>query len=169
MKKEEKITNKNMGINYSGEVKISVVKDGKEISSSTIHNTGCIDLFKFLTNCLIGDFRPVSTPQYLMIHHLASGDPTPLSLGDNLLNYYIFKANQQQVNNESNNNSKARFRFLIPGSSFVSTEDGNVISLRNANNELLAYLKLTGNALIKPSQISSDTNIIIVWDLKISN
>ena len=163
----EKITKKNIGINYLGKVKITVMKDGKEIKSLKVKNTGCIDLFKFLSNCLLGNLRQLDSPQYVMIYHLASGDPTPSNLGTPLLNTSSYKASQQQVVDENANESSARLRFLIPSNAFISNDTGNVISLINGDSDIMAYIKLTDE--IDPTSLPVDSNLIIVWELNIAN
>ena len=160
----EKITKQYVGINYTGKVKISVVKNGKTLKTISTHNLGCMGLFNCITNYLLGNFKVSYSPQYLMIHH-CEGEPDEDNLGTKLLNTNIYKASQQQVEYEGL--SAARLRFLVPSSSFINEDTGNVLSLLNSNREVCAYVEL--DDAIDPTSLPVDSNLIIIWELRVGN
>lgn len=172
--KKEKIAKKNIGINYQGTVRLSFVKNGREVKSVKLHNTGCLQLFKYLANCLIGDYKLINSPQYLMLYNNES-TITSSSLGTELLSYPIFLSSCERVDGSSSDPdedsySTARLRYIIPGTAILTDKgNGNVLAIIDSTNTPLAYIELTGNDIINTENIPTDSNIIIVWELKVSN
>ena len=56
MKKVNKQTKNNMSINYSGNVTVATYIGNKCISKKAYHNKGALALYRFLANCLAGNF-----------------------------------------------------------------------------------------------------------------
>jgi hypothetical protein len=93
-RKKKKITTKDkinssvsvegtQNIDYSGKVAIKVVRGNKVITSRTYHNSGCPSLFKFLCNCLAGEFTHSLRPSKIKLfnydwheHEVAEGYTT---------------------------------------------------------------------------------------------
>ena len=78
MTKEQIIKNKNenpelvkkqdtISVGYSGKVKVTVVDDRKVVSRKVGHNAGGQPLFKFLAQCLCGNYENAKTSQPLKI------------------------------------------------------------------------------------------------------
>lgn len=68
-------------LNYSGEVVLSIVNDKKIILKKIFHNAGKDNLFKFITNCLAGNFGTAKTLQPVKIK-LFYNDWTIASAGE---------------------------------------------------------------------------------------
>ena len=49
-------------IKYKGNVNIKLIKKGKTIKEINNHNDGTNQLFKFILDCLAGDYYPVNRP-----------------------------------------------------------------------------------------------------------
>lgn len=64
--------------NMSGSVKISSIKDGKEVKSVTTHNTGTIDLCEFIATALTGDYVVVRRPLYILPFRLEGTTRVPI-------------------------------------------------------------------------------------------
>lgn len=64
-KKQKQITIKEeTPIKYEGTVIIKKIKNGKVMSTHKTHNQGHDSLFKFLMNCLVGDFDSEEIPSW---------------------------------------------------------------------------------------------------------
>lgn len=57
----------NEGLGYTGSVTLSVKKGKTTLSSRTIHNAGCLNLFKFVASCLKGDFLSSMLPNKICL------------------------------------------------------------------------------------------------------
>ena len=56
------------GLEYNGNVKISIKAGKRILSSRTIHNNGTKNLFRFLSNCLAGDLRSDMLPRRIRLY-----------------------------------------------------------------------------------------------------
>ena len=62
-KKQEIIKAKTpFAIEYKGDVSIDVIRKGKVIKSFKNHNDGTSNLFKFILDCLAGNYYEVNRP-----------------------------------------------------------------------------------------------------------
>lgn len=59
-------------LKYSGEVKVSLMKDNKVLSSKTYHNTGYPNLSKFICNALAGNYTAGARPCYVVLYNKGS-------------------------------------------------------------------------------------------------
>jgi hypothetical protein len=50
----------NTNMQYSGDVKFTTYIGGKPVSCKQYHNAGALSLFRFLANCLAGNFSVAS-------------------------------------------------------------------------------------------------------------
>ncbi len=171
---KKKTVKKEASIVYNGNVTIKLVKDGKTLKTVKKHNTGCIELFDFLSNCLMGNFVQSKTPKLLMGYHLASGEPTKTNLGTNALSTLVPYADIAKI--YDGDNCKVEYKFNIP-SLIVNTAVGsiNVLALFNMSNASAdspvpsAFVKLDSSKVITPEMVSSGINIIVIWDMQFSN
>lgn len=170
---KKKTVKKEASIVYNGNVTIKLVKDGKTLKTVKKHNTGCPELFDFLSNCLMGDFVASKTPKVLMGYN-SDGTPTKENLGTKALSTFVPYADIAKIND--GDNCKVEYKFNVP-SLIVNTAVGNinVLALFNSSNANVptpvpsAFVKLESAKEITPEMISSGINIIIIWDMLFSN
>lgn len=72
-KKKVVVAKESQPIIYSGNVIIKKIRNGKVISVKESHNSGYNSLFKFLLNCLAGNYIEASRPQVIMPCRLTNG------------------------------------------------------------------------------------------------
>lgn len=78
IKKEEQVetSNKpevsatsNVGIGYQGKIDVRIMKGNKTISKKSYHNAGYTDLFKFLYDCLVGEYQKLNRPCKIKLYN----------------------------------------------------------------------------------------------------
>lgn len=168
----KKEVTKEANIVYNGNVTIKLVKDGKTLKTVKKHNTGCTELFDFLSECLMGNLVQSKTPKVLMGYH-NDEDPTVGVLGTKALSTFVPYADIDKIS--VGDNYKVEYKFNIP-SLIVSTSDSiNVLALFNMDNANKpvpvpsAFIKLGSGKAITPAMVSSGVNIIVLWDMQFSN
>lgn len=115
---EPKIEKKSINtISYKGTVKVSVQKNNKTISSKTFHNTGNINLFKFLCKCLAGTYNDTERPCRIALFSGNESEKPETDSLENLFTYnflsslLIIQSNVTFPKNESNS---VVFHFRLP-------------------------------------------------------
>lgn len=61
-------------VSYSGQVKLSVQKGNKTLSTKTYHNAGTSKLFKFICEALAGNFRRGMLPSKIALFDAESSE-----------------------------------------------------------------------------------------------
>ena len=173
----KKEVTKEANIVYSGNVTIKLVKDGKTLKTVKKHNTGCSELFDFLSECLMGNFVQGKMPKVLMGYYLASGEPTKTNLGKKVLSTLVHYSDIDKIS--VGDSYKVEYKFNIPALivniDSENSESVNVLALfdmKNANESApvpSAFIKLDSNKEITPEMVSSGINIIVLWDMQFSN
>lgn len=173
-KSVKKEVTKEANIVYSGNVTVKLVKDGKTLKTVKKHNTGCSELFDFLSECLMGNFVQGKMPKVLMGYY-NNEDPTATSLGTKVLSTFVPYADIDKISVEDDN-YKVEYKFNIPALIVnTSTHPINVLALFNMNNANesasvpSAFIKLDSSKEITPDMVSSGVNIIVLWDMQFSN
>lgn len=175
-------------ISYKGTVKISVQKNNKTISSKIFHNTGSINLFKFLCNCLAGTYNDTERPCRIA---LFSGNNTETPDGKSIEDLFtynflssllIIQSNVTVLKNEPNS---VVFHFKIPYA-FISSNTIYKMALfsnrrtsfaetDNISNYIYAYYLFYDGDSKKWVPLSIDKNqvgnysLIVDWTMTIDN
>lgn len=172
VKEEVKSPSTSTNFKYTGKIKIKYISKNKIVKSYRAHNQGQLSLFKFICDCLVGQYDDDNSPKYIQIFNSTTKEP------EFSKNYCVTTAairHNSAVSLVVNNvEAKALIKFLIPGGSLKSSTNfrGNVLALYNKNNyddvsNPMAYVVLEESESI--GAIEADTNILIEWSLSISN
>ena len=209
MTKEQIIKNKNenpevvkkqdtISVGYSGKVKVTVVDDRKVVSRKVGHNAGGQPLFRFLAQCLCGNYENAKALQPLKIklfHNKtetvaeatkniqnwvkSEGDFTNITSASNFIFVNATGATEEIKDEEGNKNGyKAILHFRVPFS-FVTKNEVNQICLyaqsENDDKKYSAYYLFKDSkdekklAPIKVNNQQASYNLIIEWELSIAN
>lgn len=178
-------------IAYKGKVRVDFYRGSKCYRSITAHNNGTSELFRYMANCMIGNYNQSLMPRY--IHTFVVSDADILEAESNVdkrsklwdpaastsaLNVPFSSVQVREGTGGTTVEREyvAEYSFLIPASQLQRQADNkiaNVICLYNnvwdSNNVLtpLAYIVLKDDMQLYLD--SSTTNIIITWELSILN
>lgn len=168
-KKTEQQTqiNKTSTIKYNGSVTVQLSKNGKIIKSATAKNAGYDELFRFLTNCIAGDFKVTALPSYIMGYNATGSDPISYT---SLFSSAVYKADSQAI--YSSGDYKAVLKFIIPAN-YLLSGNMNTLMLYNAEKQAqadpdTASAIVTLSDVIDTSSISKDTSLILLWNMSFS-
>lgn len=168
-KKRTKKDNK-LQLDYSGKVTVNVVRNGEVLKTIDGHNSGTYRLFEFIAKCLSGKYESQCTPKFLQIFHVADASQ---DISENLQSLVGIISVATTIYNSSKQNSSASasLTFSIPGELFNNVSLlPNLFALYSQEDRLnqtspLATYYLDGGL----TNIASDTNVIVVWELIIGN
>lgn len=107
---------KNVAINnltYTGIVTLSQYVGNKKIQIAKVHNTGGSYLFKFLANCLVGDFSKVNKNHCPTKIKLLSRTPVENDFIYEEKSGFIFKRGVELIG-DNDNECRVRYSFMIP-------------------------------------------------------
>ena len=173
VKKKQQDSDNKLSIGYTGNVTIKVVRNNKVVKTIQDHNEGTIHLFEFIAKCLSGVYEEQFGPKYLVLYNTEDSPATRLT------DAVLLTSSTYVVNDVSDDNSDvatAQLTFTVPGNIFLSSEkqpttlalysyNGKIAGIDFEDKHYLARLNLTSNLGV----ITSDTNLIIVWELNIGN
>ena len=173
MKRRKKNENKNtLQVEYSGRVTVSVVKNDKVIRKTTGHNSGTYRLFEYISKCLASTYEGGTAPKYLQVFHTDSADDEDLTNKTSLVGI-VGLASSSYKSDKTNNSSTASLTFTIPGELFdtsASAPTPNLFALYSTTERLTKTNQMATYYLATPlTDISSDTNVIVVWELTVGN
>ena len=152
------------GLNYSGKVKVGLMKNGKLFSVKKYMNEGRWPLFYFLCGCLAGDYTTINNyrPRYIQLFYKEPDSedlPNPTTQSDfanyfneerlvSLLPYpYTDTPKIEKIEDTSADpigNSKITYKFMIPFTQLNIPTGGNI-------NYLALYCQEKVNQLAQPS------------------
>lgn len=180
---QEKKIDTNMKLNYSGNVRIDFIKNGKKIRRLNSHNNGNTPLFTFLLRCLASDFREVDRPKYVFV----------LKQDDNNESIFVSSvqliANPTVISGSEDTPPILSYKILVPSSIFSSNDfkisalafysSANLptgitpreTNIKDYNNySMIMYLKRndTNNGWDNVD-VGSDTDLLITWQVKIES
>lgn len=169
-KKDVKAEVKNKTV-ASGNVKITLIRDGKEVGKVVTHNTGTIDLCEYIASALIGDYVIARRPDIIVpftkstgtaIIPIGNGSPSISAKLDVPASYW---ENHLDENNEDGGFCASVITFLIP-SSIVSGSTINGFQLLSKDNtrKVYASVELPGDGITP----TGDTNLKVEWTLYVS-
>lgn len=159
-------------ISYKGNVTIKLVKGGKIIKSIKKHNTGCPELFKFLTECLVNLPNENSHPKYLRCFTFddSGGSPSMGNLGTNALigDGYVSYTDADSVEDSTTTTYKSIFKFIIP--STIIRSNINVVAIYNVNkvnepSNPSAFMQLIGDDIISTDNLGAGISVIVLWEM----
>lgn len=153
---------------YSGQVIIKGIKKGKVTSTKTYHNEGTTELFKFLLNCLAGNWLPEARPSLITTGQLFNGQIIYVS---NTLR----SVSEVYVTGEDDD-IYVEYKFLLPGQPQYATSGFDRILLYSEANRPLQVVdgqivdpKYSMIISLEGKHQSTDEEILIIWQLKIKN
>jgi hypothetical protein len=138
--KIQQVTN-TTNIKYEGKVVVSIVKGKKVISSTTYKNKGKLPLFRFIVDCLRGDYSSAEAyrPKYIQLLSAGkSGDDVPAESTSMFSTTITPKIIYQQTpatfyykkkNNTTEDYATITFKFMIPFSQLNSQANINLFCL----------------------------------------
>lgn len=184
-KKKEQSTRQTIA--YQGKVKIQSVKGNKVYKENVYHNAGTADLFRYIANCIIGNYNQSVMPRYVRLFDCPNPDQqlleerTMSNLWSNPVSAINVPFSTVQVKPDSASGLEiekpyiAEFTFMIP---YTQIQDNfNVVCLYNVmdagpNVVPLAYIILR-DADNRPIYYIIDdnntSNIVITWEMKVCN
>ena len=170
---KEKHTKINNGINYHGEVSISVM-DGKRKLCAVTHNNGRKGLFNFLSNCLLGNFIAAksSYPSKIACFGTVAGtDAMPVRLSS-----FIRYDSSRWETKETSTGSSIYFHFRIP---YSALKHGTISKLRLYTNEasgegveedICAEINLEDTKYITvPDTTDGNFTVIVDWKMTLTD
>ena len=170
---KEKHTKINNGINYRGEVSISVM-DGKRKLCAVTHNNGRKGLFNFLSNCLLGNFIAAksSYPSKIACFGTVAGtDAMPVRLSS-----FIRYDSSRWETKETSTGSSIYFHFRIP---YMALKPGTISKLRLYTNDvsgedveedICAEINLEDTKYITvPDTTDGNFTVIVDWKMTLTD
>lgn len=165
-KVKRKQVKEDLQVSYRGNVTIKVVKDNEVVKVINGHNAGATRLFEFIAKCLTGLYESTYAPKYIQCFHVDSADPdlnTLVSLSG------IVPISSTTYDTDANT-STAKLTFVIPGNFFTAEDEINFFALYSYKEyENVAHPMATYYSETPLSNISSESNVIVVWELQIGN
>ena len=153
----------------SGNVKITLLRDGKEIGQVTSHNTGTVDLCEYMIRALIGDYVIAERPDIIVPFYTSGGDNiVDIGNGSPSIGSKIVVPASYWENNENQDGGfcAATLTFLIPSSIISgSTIEGFKLLSKDNSRKVYATVKLPDDSSIS---VSGDTNLKVEWTLYVS-
>lgn len=142
-------------IGYSGTVVINIKKGKTIISSRTVHNNGCVNLFKFIANCLKGDFLSSMRPCKICLFSRASTESASASdwnfTKDSAISPYIYMTTAA-VSTTIENTASVKYVFRIPYSQItgkvakIALYDSTPADFTDSRYAYIGLVKNTGTA-----------------------
>lgn len=183
-KEPEKVVTFSTGgeFSYRGNVTVQYERGGKAFKSHSLHNEGCLPLFRFIGSCLIESFNVNMAPYGVRLFYYANLDDTTseatifndTSGAEEKTTTIIPKTDVvlETVNKSDDKHVTAAISFLIPFSTLPKDSTSNVLAIysrenSNSPNNPSAFLRIVNER----DQITGDgkSNIRITWNMTISN
>ena len=161
-------------IKYQGNVNIKLIKRGKVIKEINNHNDGTSQLFKFILDCLAGNYYPINRPTWIIPYYLgkAGGEGKPPIFYAISLFIPINDARVIQQDDDSymlsykcliTQTQLAGIQNSINGLLFYSTSNiGNGSTTQGSQAQNYSMIMEFGEPL---SELNSD--ILITWQIKV--
>lgn len=169
-KKQVKVTN-NTPLKYEGTVTIKKIKNGKVTSVVKKHNQGYLRLFKFLLNCLCGDYNGDEVPSWAVPVVNDNGSLRYVGTCENI--------SSKALVTKSTENYYVEYKFYFPWSSeYITGFDYIYIypGARHPDHDPSSASIATyddaldmGIAVNKAEIATADEDILIIWQLKLLN
>lgn len=160
-------------IKYKGNVNIKLIKRGKIIKEINNHNDGTPQLFKFILDCLAGNYYPVNRPTWIIPYYLgkAEEENPPILYAISI----FIPINDAQVIKQDDDSYVLSYKCLITqtqlagrtepinGLLFYSTSNiGNGSTIQSSQAQNYSMIMDFGEPL---NELNSD--ILITWQIKV--
>ena len=193
----EKKFEDNSSISYIGNVSVSILKGKNVIKTIKTHNKGYEPLFRFLCQCLAGEYNRAEAlrPRYIRLFTLGDAGTAFVEeqVEEHLSVTYLTSLTIPTYNTTPSISTvsisgqepytKTTFKFLISFTQIDSTRDTNMFALYSADNQLdltkpsaIFVLKdpndpdlLSSVMTSSSSAKSNDYSLQIQWELSIQN
>ena len=151
-------------VKYTGTVTVQLVKNGRIVKSGKGHNEGKSELFKFLANCIAGNYVYNDCPTYLSCYNK--------NITNN--NYTAQVTSCIPKAAISVEGSVTTIKFIVPRSALVSDAttithlmlfNANKVSSFETNPENNCSAEIALTVPIVTANLSIDTNIIVLWKM----
>lgn len=157
-------------ISYRGDVKVTLIRNGRAIKTNEYRNTGTAPLFSFLGNCLAGNF-PVAynlRPFKLKLLQLKETEkysiaPTTISPADIEKDCTPFitlsSAPELRVSTDINNKSSCsiKFNFIVPYTQIESGTKSSVVALYGLGVKDATYTDYSAYHLLTKTAYADET------------
>lgn len=169
MKKSEKMINIKENSNYTGNVKVEIIDNGVLRDTIVAHNTGTIDICRYLRDAMAGDYIIADRPGTI-VPCTATKDSITAEVGGGTA---LFNAMPKKFDTEDQTtiSSSCVLTFLIPSNALSSTTEIGGFRLYSKNEigrqmVLYAEVNLLANGL-SPIYVESGTNLKVTWTLTV--
>lgn len=179
----KKVSNKKTNaLGYRGNVTAKILHGNKVVKVQKIHNQGRIGLFRFMSHCLGNNYFGNEAPRFLRTFKCTEALTndnlnTQLVMNNETSDIVAFGSIEygEGVNEETGNEyASVIYTFLVPSSQINVTQgDAQVNALclysldtfgESSMNNPIAFVYLD-----TPLEVSSGSNLVIVWELSIEN
>lgn len=180
-KKKEIIQTKTpFSIEYRGDVSIDIIRKGKVIKSFKNHNDGTNNLFRFILDCLAGNYYEVNRPFWVVPYYIDNGEDKysisiPIPINNNASVSYDNSTQQYILTYKCLiNSSLLQSNTQIDGLLFYSTHvkksitivAGNLVVAATGDN---AYcMKMSFGFDETDNNKFQDQDLLITWQLRIT-
>lgn len=162
----------NDGTISSGNVKITLIKDGKEIDHITVHNEGTVYLCEYILNALIGDYVIAKRPDIIVPFTRGSGkNVIPIgngspSIGTKVTIPASYWETHLDENGDDGGFCAAVITFLIPSSIISGSQiDGFQLLSKDNSRKVYAIVELPEGGSITTV---GETNLKVEWTMYVS-
>ena len=169
------------GLGYEGKVTLTLKSQGLILESKSYKNSGTAKLFKFLGNCLIGDYSQETkklAPAKIMLLHNTEDYPNAARATRVEQRSYWQTLSQQPTLISDNDHAQVKviYSFEVPKVAIVQ-QTFNQVALYSAGatdfTDFSAYYFLTDESGLFANQNTADwtssTVLLIEWELTLSN
>lgn len=160
-----------MQLQYQGDVTVKVLKKGKVQKTITNHNDGTDNLFKFLLDCLAGNFIESSRPKWVIPFYIdGTTEKYSLPIAIPIQSVEVFQDSSTQLHAISYrclfSSTQLYNSTQIDGLLFYSTSGKNSVSFNRGekidtqNYSMKMYFGTEDNEF-------QDADILVEWQLRI--
>ncbi len=192
MKKKNKIeeySSSSQNFKYSGDITIKITDDDNRVYSETkYHNTGCLKLFNFFADCLIGNYNIAKSnrPCRVVLFKEDDDHPTYRKVGgvdkfditsmceECRVSTRVYYDSTPEPNITENDGCSVKYHFRLP---FLTLANGAIVKkiglypniISSYTKDLCAYFILPEGKEIPVPEAGGNYTIIIDWILIIEN
>lgn len=181
-RKKKTKENNQINLNYNGSITVSIAKKGKIISTQKYHNNGTLELFKFFSYSLAGNYELAEAlrPKYIRLYTLGDyGDNIPEVLRPvpTSTTWVMYKETPTTI--VENGAAYTLFSFMIPFTQIDINQDTNYLVLypnASSASPLAQFMILKPDTepaklgrLFEEVTSQNDYNLYITWKMNIKN
>ena len=176
-KKKEIIQAKTpFSIEYKGDVSIDVIRKGKVIKSFKNHNDGTNNLFRFILDCLAGNYYEINRPFWIVPYYIDKGEnkysiSIPIPINNNVSVSYDNSTQEYILTYKCLiNSSLLQSETLIDGLLFYSTHNKNSITGEYVNDLYSMKMSFGFEETDREEGRNKfqDQDLLVTWQLRIT-